>query len=353
MKKYIYSIIMMLTVTVLSAQCDIYTGGITTKRSTLKSGEQTELTFDVKNKSVDKSCAYKEESVMVYFYLPTGGLDFEEIVYPEGGKGTYFTWEYNAAHKVLIGVNHKAIGGQEGESHVTVRLQAKEVSQSAEYAVGLTILQNPEGAIFPSNDPLNDNSTLKLMVETRRSSVDMGTWTLSNSSCNEVLLNFETKSEYDNAEMHIQRSTDKVNYETIGRIKGTNRDKITSYAFVDNNDLKQNTVYYYRIEQLNTIGKAQYINIGSIENQCTDTSAELSVYPNPAFDKLYLTISNMKASETLSLVITNAAGEQVMDLPEVSASRVNEVKIQHLVPGLYNIASPENKAGTKRFIKIE
>lgn len=144
--------------------CDIATNGISFSPSVMSGNGTTTITFDVFNDSGESSCSYPVNSVLVVVTLPASGLDFNAFVTPS--MGTYFNWSYDAVENIILGINHTAIGDGQGEI-VQASLMVTGVPSNIYPScrtVNISILNNPDGPNFPSNNEGNDNSEATITI---------------------------------------------------------------------------------------------------------------------------------------------------------------------------------------------
>lgn len=129
----------------------------------------------------------------------------------------------------------------------------------------------------------------------------------------------------------IERSIHGENFELLGEYHHS-----TSMATDEN--LLMNTVYFYRMQTFNDLGKSGYSEVISIKTggNVLATQTALFIYPNPTNDRVVF-------SRLLErIVITDLAGRIVMH-----KDSSNEIDIRHLKAGVYII---EGMAGNERVV---
>ena len=110
------------------------------------------------------------------------------------------------------------------------------------------------------------------------------------SSNNTNLLTWTTATEKNNMQFNIERSTNGVNFTSIGTVKGSGTTtKANNYTFTDETPL---SISYYRLQSVDFDGKAQASNIVSVFRS---TSGKLKVYPTVVSDKLTIVVDNNEA----------------------------------------------------------
>ncbi len=95
--------------------------------------------------------------------------------------------------------------------------------------------------------------------------------TINNKQTN---LSWTTASEINNKGFEIERSTDGVNFETIGFVKGnSNSNRVNKYSFIDAN----HSSAFYRLKQIDFDGKFDYSNVISVQGN----DLLIDITPNP------------------------------------------------------------------------
>lgn len=127
------------------------------------------------------------------------------------------------------------------------------------------------------------------------------------NSHNDVLLNWKTYSEIDSKEFEIQRSTDGINFTTIGtKAAAGNSASQLSYAFTDPD--MQASVYYYRLKQVDINNDFAYSNVVPVRKARGDVKS-VRAFPNPSAGQLNLEFSKAKGNYVISLI--NQGGQEV------------------------------------------
>ncbi len=174
----------------------------------------------------------------------------------------------------------------------------------------------------------------------------------------QVDLEWETASELNNDYFTVERSSDGVNFEPIGRIDGKgNYNGLSKYYLTDFSPLQG--VSYYRLKQTDYDGKFEYSNIISI-NYLLNTSAinyNMTVYPNPAKNgsDVKLEMTGMPVDKEVLVVVTNVLGKQMYSkviLTDNNGNMLYAVDPYNQLPsGTYIIvATADDKLLSKRLI---
>lgn len=354
MRKFLtLSLVLWLALTGISQTCDIQTPGIEAQPTTISVGQTSDLKFSVFNNANGGSCQYAANSVLVIISLPSNGLAFQSIISPVGGSGPYFTWSYLPGSNVVTGINQVPIGDGQGEVDITVRVIGTILSSyPTGRQVNINIIQNPSGPIFPANNPGNDNGFTTITI-TAPLPINLVSFKGENKNCNTVELSWETASERNNHYFEIQRSEDGQRFETIAKVYGSNLPTGDSYTYADVQDLRVGQTYYYRLKQVDFDGRIEVFDVIGVTNKCTESDIALSLYPNPAFDKVFVVLKGMEYQDNAKIIITNAIGEQVITVDAASVSTPNEIKLHSLPAGIYNVKiDGQDEISNKRFIKV-
>ncbi len=113
-----------------------------------------------------------------------------------------------------------------------------------------------------------------------------------NATSNGVQLQWTTANEFNNSHFNIQKSSNGINFSTIGKIDGTgNSSSLTNYSFLDSTSL--NSIVYYRLQQVDIDGKTSVSSVLVIKNELQSNTL-LNIYPNPiSGNKLVVNFKNV------------------------------------------------------------
>ena len=154
---------------------------------------------------------------------------------------------------------------------------------------------------------------------------------------NYSLLKWTTESELDNEYMDVQRSTDGINFTSVGTVQGNGTSDLAhNYQFSDPIGGLSGMVYY-RLRDVDADGKGSYSKIIALRLDGAAMSTAFSVYPNPFVSNVKLNITSTKEAKA-TVVISNLAGQQVAAQAVLLQNGYNIVVLQglkSLVPGLY------------------
>jgi poly(3-hydroxybutyrate) depolymerase len=146
-------------------------------------------------------------------------------------------------------------------------------------------------------------------------------------------LSWATATELNNDYFAVERSTDGVRFETIGRIAGAvNSNSTVQYSYTDTRNLPGNC--YYRLKQVDKDGRFIFSKMVVISS----ARGQAQVYPNPVQAVLSIAISSdVKGSGKITLF--DAAGHAVRTqaVNKTDKTIQEAVNMQALTPGLYTV----------------
>ncbi|MBX9852817.1 MAG: T9SS type A sorting domain-containing protein [Cytophagaceae bacterium] len=142
-----------------------------------------------------------------------------------------------------------------------------------------------------------------------------------------VYLNWITSAEKNNHYFSIQRSSDGISFETIGKVDGSGTSTyINSYNYVDANPLGGTS--YYRIEQHDFDGNVSYSELRMVSTE----SSHVVLYPNPFENQINIIITS-DLSEDSKVIITDLTGKLILE-QAVNHNEVHNIG-ENLSPGFY------------------
>ena len=146
--------------------------------------------------------------------------------------------------------------------------------------------------------------------------------------------------EANNDHFEIERSTDGINFKTVGTVKGQGTSGIrNNYEFADN--VKQNTInkndLYYRLKLVDTDTKSTYSKILIVRVYQTKSLQTVSVTPNPALNDIKV---NLQLNENSYIVmkVANSNGVEIMRKTARGATGLNNLTLDgtsRLQTGVY------------------
>jgi len=164
-----------------------------------------------------------------------------------------------------------------------------------------------------------------------------------------IRLDWTTATENNNSHFIIEKSTDGLTWNYVAAINGAGTvNQIQNYNYSDN-EIVENTEYYYRIADVDFDGTIHYSPVISI--LCYTENEGLLVYPNPA--KTELTIQIMSPQETdIYYYMTDVFGRTVLKENTFSHQGINtiQVNISDLSDAVYMLYV---STGTKQAIRVK
>ena len=179
-----------------------------------------------------------------------------------------------------------------------------------------------------------------------------GTTNLSNSPLPVTILSFAALRQKEKVHLYwqtidernlfsyvVERSSDGIDFSSLTEIKSSNRPEIHHYDAIDYTPMPGNN--YYRLKIVARDGTIQYSKIAVV--RFTNTF-ELSVYPNPATDEIYVN----SADELTRIMIYDLQGRLIKSF---AADPGNRYSLQPMQKGLYTV-NAISKAGIKTMILL-
>ncbi len=188
--------------------------------------------------------------------------------------------------------------------------------ESARTAVVATVDNNPACGTLPV--------TLTNFKGEKASSINKLSWT--------------TLTEVNNAGFELERSTDGINFSSIGFVASAsltgNSSSALNYNFNDAKGFAINS--YYRLKQVDKDGKFTYSTIVLLKVNKVKELTVTSVYPNPANATVNIAIES-PINDKVTLVVTDLTGKVVLQKIKAIATGNNiaELSINTLASGSY------------------
>ncbi|MDP3928388.1 MAG: T9SS type A sorting domain-containing protein, partial [Bacteroidota bacterium] len=168
--------------------------------------------------------------------------------------------------------------------------------------------------------------------------VGLNQFTIQNIEGN-VLLNWNTSWEQNNKGFMIERSTNKLLFESVGFVSGIgNSHSINKYQFIDKNafEMAQTNQLYYRLKQIDFDGKYSYSNVLTIGNQNLFNN-EVTVFPNPFINAIHIAF-NAENATNVTVNIVDMHGKLVFQENRTIQNGISELLFepnQSLASGVY------------------
>ncbi|MBS4065118.1 MAG: T9SS type A sorting domain-containing protein [Chitinophagaceae bacterium] len=152
----------------------------------------------------------------------------------------------------------------------------------------------------------------------------------------EVALNWSTLQEYNNEGFVIERSMDSKNWVALATIESKgNSGAQTNYNYLDQSPV--HGVNYYRLQQVDKNGSAEYSNIIKVTNR---TTGKIAIYPNPVHTTATV-YSSTAFTHNQSVQIFSINGSLIKTIG-VRAGNTIQLPVADLGAGVYFIRLTEN-----------
>ncbi|MEM6697518.1 MAG: SdrD B-like domain-containing protein, partial [Bacteroidota bacterium] len=163
-----------------------------------------------------------------------------------------------------------------------------------------------------------------------------------------VELTWSTASELNNSHFELERSEDGKTFKQIARIqgKGTTLEQ-TDYSYKDDKVIP-NTLYYYRLKQMDFDGSFEYSEIRVVE---INAITEWTLYPNPIGQDNLLNVSFYADQAVAEFFVLDAQNRSILQVKQdLSNTGWNQIQIDIAVlpSGTYILMDKEGN--TKRFV---
>ena len=172
---------------------------------------------------------------------------------------------------------------------------------------------------------------------------------------NEIVLAWITASELNNQGFFIEKSSNKINWESIGFVNGHGTTtESSSYIFIDNR-LNYDKIYY-RLKQLDFNGSFIYSKVVSITIPIIDFSL-LQNFPNPANPSTNISFS-VPTTTIVEINLYSISGELVKELinEEKEKGRYNfDINLSYLASGIYfyRMTTSKGYSNVKKLILLK
>lgn len=143
-----------------------------------------------------------------------------------------------------------------------------------------------------------------------------------------AILWWATTNEINAAYFEIEKSSDGINFSIAGTVAAKNGSGNNSYTFSDANPLSSNT--YYRLKMIDKDGQYKYSNTVLLRIKAI---AQLSVYPNPAKDRIIL--SHPVANNNSYVEVLSFDGKSIAYGKLQAGATSTTIDISILAKGIY------------------
>lgn len=153
-----------------------------------------------------------------------------------------------------------------------------------------------------------------------------------------VKISWTTSYENDNSFFDIQRSSDGLNFSTIGTTPGKNNsNSLQDYTFYDNMPIKG--ISFYRLKQVDVDAKSTYSRIERIN--ISDSKNNVDIYPNPVIGNNFSINLRKEIVGVIDIKIYDMKGS-LLFLQQSSGA--NTILVNHQLPkGIYTVKISSNE----------
>ncbi|MEO6314219.1 MAG: Ig-like domain-containing protein [Chitinophagaceae bacterium] len=146
--------------------------------------------------------------------------------------------------------------------------------------------------------------------------------------------------ELNNDRYEVERSTDGINFKSVGSVKGMGNSSI-KHEYQFNDDVSKNVLnrndMYYRLKQVDLDGRSSFTKVLVVRVYRTKTLQSLSVTPNPAINDIKVNIQ-LNENAYIVLKVANSTGTEVMRKTTRGANGTNSLRLEgtsRLQAGVY------------------
>ena len=153
------------------------------------------------------------------------------------------------------------------------------------------------------------------------------------------ILNWKTATESNSSHFSVERSSDGVNFSSIGRVNASgNSSTEKMYSYVDANPLPAST-NYYRLKMIDLDASFEYSKIVSVKNKTADQSLDLIRVNLSTNNNTATLVLNSKKTQTANLSIYDASGKVYFN-SQISIQTGNTTIVRDIlaiIKGIYYI----------------
>lgn len=256
---------------------------------------------------------------------------------PSGTLTEYFkTFSYDPVYRVWFGHNTKPIpANNQGFSDASFIF---EVTGNEVIGMNDATLFDTDFEIMTDKNPSDNQATAGLVVNSAKP-VEIISFKAESKECGKIVLTWNTDKEINNDFIEIQSSIDGKNFTLAGKIEGMTGSEGNAYILVDEFDFISGTKYYYKIIQVDNDGIRHEHEVIEILYICKLKDPQLHVYPNPASDKIYIFVSDIKPQQ-IKAVISDRRGINLKEISFIS-SVPYELNLKDLPSGVFKIQTQD------------
>ena len=154
----------------------------------------------------------------------------------------------------------------------------------------------------------------------------------ANSLEKSIILNWRSTNEYNLDGFEVQRKEDIGRFQKIGWVKANNiLNEINNYQFEDKS-VKEGVNYYYQLKMIDFDKSFDFSPIRASKINLISNSS-ISVYPNPAKEKITVQLKNTRDNNVISLI--DVLGKGIKEITISSDTSKVEIDTSGLSEGEY------------------
>ena len=157
---------------------------------------------------------------------------------------------------------------------------------------------------------------------------------------------WQTEQEVNTDYFEVERSTNGVNFSSIGQVKAAGLKQKKTYAFTDNTPPQYNTLYY-RLKMLDKDGSFEYSKVKSISSKAS--KGDIKIYPNPINNSIKAELTAITSGD-MDISIIDAFGKVVLTSKQKISEGLNSINLDcpQLAAGMYLFVA---KTGGDSFVQ--
>ena len=145
-----------------------------------------------------------------------------------------------------------------------------------------------------------------------------------------VILTWKTASELNSAYFLVERSSNGVDYQSIGKIQAAgSSNQLNAYSFADNTP--NEGVNYYRLNQFDFNGLHEYSTVKAIEFNHHEFS--VTIFPNPFTSSVEIVNNEFTENNTVELRIYDAIGKPMITM--IITKKITILETENFPSGVY------------------
>ena len=129
---------------------------------------------------------------------------------------------------------------------------------------------------------------------------------------NDALLIWKTASESNHSHFEVERSTDGIHFEYIGRVNSAgNSSIVNNYHYSDLNIKSKlyTSILYYRLKSVDKDGKSVYTAVVILQHSKKGNELIYAVYPNPAQQYIMITGTQELVDQQITIRLMTLNGQ--------------------------------------------